>query len=136
MKYFQMLLFTLLVVVSTAQASEWQVASESGGIFTNENPHKLIIRFDGNSVELINPSRVVSSNGTSTTKSIDNIQVTPISISVPKSQMLGLLTQLENLIMAGDDTAKAMRSIADLYGKDAEVIAEIDAIRQIVSNAN
>lgn len=49
-----------------------------------------------------------------------------------KSQLLGLLTQLDNLINNGADTAKACRSVADLYGKVDEVKAELTEIRQIV----
>lgn len=49
-----------------------------------------------------------------------------------KAQQLGLLLQLKNLISNGQDTAKAMRSVADLYSKSEEVIAELDAITVLI----
>lgn len=57
------------------------------------------------------------------------------SPAIPKSQLLGLLTQFTNLAKSSADTAKAMRSVADLYGKTEEVLAELEAIRSIVSKS-
>lgn len=54
---------------------------------------------------------------------------------ISKSQLYGLLTQLTNLITNGSDTAAAMRSVANLYSKPDEVLAELSALRDIVKNA-
>ena len=54
---------------------------------------------------------------------------------VSRLQLYGLITQLENLIKNGSDTAAAMRSFANLYNKPDEVLAELSALRDIVKNA-
>lgn len=65
------------------------------------------------------------------------IDLPPIIVIDPfegttKAQVLGLITQLENLIAADADTAKAMRSVADLYGKTDEVKHELSVIKEII----
>lgn len=58
--------------------------------------------------------------------------LTPREYLVPKSQLLGLLTQLSNLNAAKADTAKALRAISDLFDKGDEVAAELAEIRRII----
>lgn len=53
-----------------------------------------------------------------------------------KTQLQGLLLQLKNLMDSDTNTAKANRSVADLYGKKNEVRQEIAAISCIVSGYN
>ncbi|MBL4763519.1 MAG: hypothetical protein JKY93_12585 [Gammaproteobacteria bacterium] len=57
-----------------------------------------------------------------------------------KPQVLGLLRQLNNLFPPSSEScdstaiiAKALRSMADLYGKDEEVLNELDALLKTVS---
>ncbi|WP_296592618.1 hypothetical protein [Methylophaga sp.] len=53
---------------------------------------------------------------------------------VSKPQLFGLITQLENLIHNGQDTAAAMRSVANLYSKPDEVLQELDALRGLIQH--
>jgi hypothetical protein len=53
-----------------------------------------------------------------------------------KAQILGLLTQLENLMNNDQDTAKALRSVSNLYDKREEVLHELGVIRAIVNKTN
>lgn len=53
---------------------------------------------------------------------------------VSKPQLFGLITQLENLIQNGHDTAAAMRSVANLYSKPDEVLQELDALRGLIQH--
>jgi hypothetical protein len=65
--------------------------------------------------------------------------VEPVAVwpyAAEKTQLYGLLTQLENLINNSNDSAAAMRSMADLYTKKNEVLIEIQALREILSDTN
>ena len=70
--------------------------------------------------------------------------VEPWPYSTTKAQITGLATQLENLMnnanntVANDcgDTAAVLRSIADLLGKNAEVVNELDIIKQLVKDTD
>jgi len=53
---------------------------------------------------------------------------------VPKTQLLGLLTQLDNMMNAEDDAAKANRAFADLYTRAEEVRKELAEIRRIIKD--
>jgi hypothetical protein len=136
MKIKHCLFVVLLVFASLVSASDWVVNSHTGGIFENEETHKLIIKFDGNSIVLSNPTRIVGPEETATSNPLNNLAVTEVGGVVAKSQQLGLLTQLENLLLSEQDSAKALRSMADLFGKRDEVIQELDAIRTAVKSVN
>lgn len=56
------------------------------------------------------------------------------AVGVPRSQLYGLITQLQNLIKNGGDTAAAMRSVANLYSKPDEVLKELDALRGLIQH--
>jgi len=58
--------------------------------------------------------------------------VRPVGVS--RSQLYGLITQLQNLIKNSNDTAAAMRSVANLYSKPDEVLKELDALRELISH--
>lgn len=58
------------------------------------------------------------------------------TVSTTKSQLYGLLTQLENLMDNSDSTPAAMRSVADLFAKSDEVKAELETLRQIVKESD
>ena len=70
--------------------------------------------------------------------------VEPWPYSTTKAQIMGLATQLENLMnnanntVANDcgDTAAVLRSIADLLGKNAEVVNELNVIKQLVKDTD
>lgn len=55
-------------------------------------------------------------------------------VGVPRSQLYGLITQLQNLIKNGGDTAAAMRSVANLYSKPDEVLKELEALRGLIQH--
>lgn len=55
-------------------------------------------------------------------------------VGVPRSQLYGLITQLQNLIKNGGDAAAAMRSVANLYSKPDEVLRELDALRGLIQH--
>lgn len=69
-------------------------------------------------------SRLSSTGTPATTQSLNE--------TADKSQLYGLLTQLTNLINNQHDTAAAARSVANLYGKPAEVLNELSQIRLAV----
>lgn len=54
--------------------------------------------------------------------------------TVSRSQLYGLITQLQNLIKNGGDTAAALRSVANLYSKPDEVLKELDALRGLIQH--
>lgn len=60
--------------------------------------------------------------------------INPRQYLVPKSQLLGLLTQLANINQSKADTAKALRAISDLFDKSDEVAGELAEIRRIILN--
>jgi len=51
---------------------------------------------------------------------------------VPKTQLIGLLTRLDNMMSSGDDTAKALRAFSELYNDSEEARKEIAEIRRII----
>lgn len=51
-----------------------------------------------------------------------------------RSQLYGLITQLQNLIKNGNDTAAAMRSVANLYSKPDEVLKELEVLRGLIQH--
>ncbi|MBL4744228.1 MAG: hypothetical protein JKX87_06285 [Cycloclasticus sp.] len=53
---------------------------------------------------------------------------------VPKSQLLGLLTQLANINASGGNTMVALRAMSSLFDKQSEVGAELAEIRRIIVN--
>jgi hypothetical protein len=51
---------------------------------------------------------------------------------VPKTQLIGLLTRLDNMMNSGGDTAKALRAFSELYNDSEEARKEIAEIRRII----
>lgn len=76
---------------------------------------------------------VVSANGVI---ELPQIEIITLYEGTSKAQVLGLLTQLKNLMNNDTNTVSAMRSVTDLYGKKDEVIIELDALRVMVNAVN
>lgn len=66
-------------------------------------------------------------------KTGESLLITPyVKARYNKAQLYGLIKQLKNLINNDGETAAAMRSVADLYGKKDEVLNELDQLHEAV----
>ena len=125
------LLSILLLTSSASIASEWALTSITGPLTSSPDVYRVVIEHNNNTYVIEREVPAGRSLRDNTLLSYDT-NVVEFTGNIDKSQQIGVLKQINNILMSNDDTAKSLRAIADLMTRRDEVMQEIESLRLLV----
>lgn len=128
--------FGLALFVSVSAASDWELKSQSGGMFDDPNKQVIIVEFDGNKVVLERPffdevTGEALEPEPLTTNDIYNLNVIALDGQATRKQMFGFLTSLENILTKVNKQSEST-SFGNLMDDREDMLNRIRTLRAVL----